>query len=92
MQNNDTSVFNPGVPPDVDHAGLIRAEASDWLDIHHPGVREFSAGNVLAMAGERERRYLIGRLRKQDIGNTEMFSVSDTAVALTALFARWREI
>lgn len=96
MQDKDTSVFNPGVPPDVGHAGLIRAEASDWLDTHHPGVRSFSAGDVLAMAGERNRRYLIGRLRKQGIGNTEMFSVPDTAVALTALYlrskgVRWRE-
>ncbi len=85
-----TALFNPGVPPDLDHAPQIREEAFDWLDSHHPGQLSFTTGEVLRMAGEQGRRWLIGRLRTRGIGDEELFSLPATADALTVLFLRSR--
>ena len=88
MQKQRELVFSPDVPPDLQHATLIREEAIDWLESHYPGVLSFTTGHVLRMAGERERRWLITRLREKDIGNEEEFSISAAADALTVLFLR----
>ena len=88
MQKQDTLVFNPEVPPDLEHASLIREEALDWLEANYPGVFSFTTGKVLHMAGEQRRRWLIGRLRAQGIGDEELFSLPATADALTVLFLR----
>ena len=88
MVKRRTPVFSPDMPPDLEHASSIREEAFDWLDSHHAGVRTFTPGNVLGMAGERERRWLIGRLRQKGIGNEELFSMPAAADALAVLFLR----
>ena len=90
MRNQDTPVFRPEVPPDLDHAPLIREEAFDWLDGHYPGVVSFTTGRVLRMAGEHGRRFLIARLRARGIGDEAEFSLPATADALTVLFLRSR--
>ena len=92
MQKQDTLVFNPDVPPDLEHASHIREEAFDWLDTHFPGVPAFTTGDVLRMAGEQRRRWLITRLREKGIGNEEMFSMPATADALTVLFLRLKGV
>ena len=92
MQNHDAPVFSPEVPPDLEHAPLIREEAFDWLDSNYPGVPSFTTGDVLRMAGEQGRRWLIGRLRSRGIGNEELFSMPATADALTVLFLRSRGV
>ena len=73
MQKASTPVFGPEIPPDLEHARQIREEAFDWLDSNYPGVISFTTGDVLRMAGDSERRWLIGRLRKHGIGNEEEF-------------------
>jgi hypothetical protein len=88
MKRKDQLVFSPEIPPDLAHASLIREEALDWLEMHYPGSRSFSTGEVLRMAGEPDRRWLITRLRARDIGNEAEFSLPHTADALTALFLR----
>ena len=90
MQIPDGPVFSPEVPPDLEHASAIREEALDWLESHYPGVLAFTTGEVLRMAGEPGRRWLIARLRAQDIGNEQEFSMPATADALTVLFLRSR--
>ena len=92
MQKSREQVFRPGIPPDLDHAPLIREEAIDWLETHFPGVLSFPSGAVLRMAGESERRWLIRRLRDRDIGNEEEFSMPATADALTVMFLRSRGV
>ena len=92
MQKQDTPVFRPEVPPDLEHARLIREEAFDWLDTHYPGLLSFTSGTVLRMVGEQDRRWLVGRLRQHGIGNQEEFSMPDTADALTVLFLRSRGV
>ena len=88
MKNKHTPVFRPEVPPDLEHARLIREEAFDWLETHHSGVRSFTTGDVLRMAGEEGRRWLITRLRSRGIGNEELFDMPATADAMTVLFLR----
>ncbi len=88
MPTKDMPVFTPEIPPDVDHASLIREESLDWLETQYPGRHSFTTGEVLRMAGEPSRRWLISRLRARDIGNEAEFSLPDTADALTALFLR----
>ena len=88
MQNQDTPAFSPEVPSDVEHATVIRGEAFNWLDAHYSGALSFTPGDVLRMAGEHERRWLISRLRKHGIGEPKMFSTPATADALTILFLR----
>ena len=88
MQKPGASPFNPEVPPDLEHAPLIREETLDWLETHYPGVLSFSTGDVLRMVGEQGRRWLIARLRSHDIGNEEEFSLPAAADALTVLFLR----
>ena len=92
MQNSDTAVFNPEVPPDLERAPLIREEAFDWLDKYYPGQLSFTTGEVLRMAGEQGRRWLIARLRSRGIGNQEEFSIPAAADALTVLFLRSRGV
>ncbi len=92
MQKLAEPVFSPEVPPDLEHADLIREEAFHWLDAHCPGVLAFTTGEVLRMAGEQGRRWLIARLRAQDIGNDEEFSIPAAADALTVLFLRSRGV
>ena len=92
MKKLDTPVFGPEVPPDLQHAPQIREEAFDWLDTNFAGDRSFTTGQVLAMAGEKGRRWLVGRLRKHGIGNQEEFSLPDTADALSVLFLRSRGV
>ena len=92
MQKLEPPVFSPEVPPDLGRAPTIREEAFEWLDAHYPGVQSFTTGNVLDMAGERGRRWLIARLRARGIGNEELFSVPATADALTVLFLRSRGV
>ncbi len=91
-QKQSTPVFNPEVPADLEHAYQIRGEAFDWLDTHYPGALSFTPGEVLRMAGERGRRWLIARLRTRGIGNEELFSVLSTADALAVLFLRSRGV
>ena len=88
MQKTDTLVFSPEVPPDLEHAPLIREEALDWLETHYPGVVSFTTGDVLGMVGERGRRWLIARLRARGIGDEEEFGLPAAADALTVLFLR----
>ena len=92
MHELDAQVFSPEIPPDLEHASQIREEAFDWLDANYPGVPSFTTGNVLRMAGERGRRWLIARLRARGIGNEEEFSVPATADALTVMFLRSRGV
>ena len=91
-QERGTPVFNPEVPADLEHAQQIRGEAFDWLENHYPGVFSFTTGEVLLMVRERERRWLIARLRARGIGNEEPFSVPTTADALAVLFLRSRGV
>lgn len=88
MKKKDALVFSPEVPPDLEHAPLIREEALDWLESHYPGTLSFLTGDVLRMAGEVGRRWLITRLRARHIGDEAEFSLPDTADALTVLFLR----
>ena len=81
-------VFSPGIPPDLEHAPLIREEAVEWLERLYPGVPTFTTSEVLGMGGESGRRWLIARLRAQNIGDEAEFSLPDTANALTVLFLR----
>ena len=76
-------VFSPEIPPDLEHASLIREEAFDWLDSRYTGVESFKTGDVLAMAGQQGKRWLIARLRERGIGNEELFGLPATADALT---------
>ena len=92
MQNSGSLVFSPEVPPDLEHVPMIREEAFDWLDRHYSGVFSFTTGEVLRMAGEPKRRFLIARLRERGIGNEEEFSQPATADALTVLFLRTRGV
>ena len=92
MQKQNTLLFSPEVPPDLEHASQIREEAFEWLDAHHPGDVSFTTGNVLHMAGESGRRWLITRLRARGIGNEELFGKPATADALTVLFLRSRGV
>jgi tetratricopeptide (TPR) repeat protein len=85
---NYTLVFKPEIPPDIEHAPLIREEAIDWLETNYPRTSSFFTGDVLRMAGESGRRWLITRLRARDIGNEAEFNLPDTADALTVLFLR----
>ena len=88
MSRENTPVFSPEIPPDLDHASLIREEALDWLETTHGGTVSFSTGEVLRMGGETGRRWLISRLRGHNIGNEVEFSIPDTADALAVLFLR----
>lgn len=92
LQNSPTPVFNPEIPPDLEHAPQIRSEAFDWLDAHYPGILSFTSGRVLRMVGEEGRRWLIARLRAKGIGDEEEFSIPATADALTVLFLRSRGV
>ena len=92
MQKIDPLIFSVDVPPDLDHAAQVREEALDWLETQYPGAVSFRTGQVLQMAGETGRRWLIARLRQHDIGNEEEFSLPAAADALTVLFLRSRGV
>ena len=92
MRTKQMPVFSPEDPPDLEHATHIREEAFDWLNTQYPGVRSFTTGDVLRMAGEEGRRWLIARLRSRGIGNEELFGLAATADALTVLFLRSRGV
>ena len=89
-QSKKDLIFLPEVPPDLEHAPMVREEALEWLEYQLPGSLSFTTGEVLRMAGEGNRRYLISRLREQGIGNETLFSLPDTADALAVLFLRSR--
>ena len=91
-QSNVAPIFATDIPPDLEHAGMVREEALDWLEKHFPGTRSFSNGEVLQMAGEGGRRWLISRLRAHDIGNESEIGLSAAADALTVLFLRSRGV
>lgn len=85
---NSRTVFNPKIPPDTEHASLIREEAIDWLETNFPGSQTFGNGDILRMAGEHGRRWLVGRLRDHGIGNEDSFNLPTAADALAVLFLR----
>ena len=88
MPPRDLQSFKPDIPPDLEQAPLIREEALDWLATRHAGKQSFTTSEVLHMAGDPGRRWLIARLREHDIGDEAEFSLPDTADALTVLFLR----
>ena len=83
-------VFRTDLPPDLEHAAMIREEALDWLENQFPGTHSFSTGDLLQMAGEQGRRWLVSRLRANDIANESEVDLSATADGLTVLFLRSR--
>lgn len=52
----------------------------------YPKTRSFTTREVLRMAGESVRRWLIYHPTENDIGNEVELILPDTAVALTSLF------
>lgn len=88
LETHNGKVFAPDIPPDLSHAALIREEAFDWLDTNFPGIRSFPSIRVLSMAGEQQRRWLIGRLRDLGIGDSKEFGLPATADTLAILFLR----
>ncbi len=92
MRKKDARIFKSDIPPDLEHAPQLREEVLDWLETQYPGSRSFTPGQVLRMAAEPERRWLITRLRARKIGDSAEFSSTDTADALTALFLRSRGV
>lgn len=92
MAKTGSLKFNPEIPPDLEHASLIREEALDWLETSFSGTLTFSTGEVLRMAGDPEKRWLISRLRGHNIGNEAEFNLPDTADALAILFLRSRGV
>ena len=85
-------MFAPEIPADVEHVPLIREEALDWLETHHAGDRVFTTGELLAMAGERQRRWLISRLRAHGIADEAEITIPEAADALAVLFLRARGV
>jgi hypothetical protein len=88
VKEKSSLVFSPEIPPDLEHASSIREEALEWLERHYPGMRTFTTGQVLGMAGEPSRRWLIARLRQHKIGDESEFSLQDAGDALAVLFLR----
>ena len=92
MQQARQHTFETEIPPDVAHAPMVREEALDWLDANFAGASVFATGDVLRMAGETGRRWLIGRLRSHGIANDEEITLPDAADALAVLFLRSRGV
>ena len=89
MQKQNDLTFIPVTPPDLERALMIREEAFDWLNTNFPGTVSFTTGNVLQMAGEKGKRWLIGTLRGHGIGDTtQEFSLPATADTLAILYLR----
>ena len=88
MSIDTCRTFDPDIPPDLEHAALIREEALGWLETTHRGKLSFSTGDVLRMVGEESRRWLITRLREHGIGGDDGFSLPAAADALTVMFLR----
>ena len=84
--------FTTDIPPDLDHAAMIREEVLDWLETEFPGTHSFRTGELLQMANEQKKRWLISRLRTHDIANDEDIGVPAVADALTVLFLRARGV
>ena len=81
-------VFSSDAPADREHATVIREEALDWLEAVYPDATSFTPSDVLRMAGEQGRRWLITRLRAQGISVDGDFSPPVVANALAVLFLR----
>ena len=92
MTTSTDPLFGPNIPPDLDHASLVREEALEWLETNYHGILLFSTTDVLRMVGEQNRRWLITRLREHGIGNEEGFSLSTAADTLAVLFLRHRGV
>ena len=92
MSTERVAVFSPDIPPDLEHAALIREEAFEWLELQQPGAREFAPGELLRMSGDAGRRDLITRIRQRGIGNQDAFSIEHAADALAILFLRSRGV
>jgi hypothetical protein len=92
MQKIDIDTFGPDIPPNLEHAGLIREEAFEWLGVHYGDRQSFGGADVLRMAGEQKRRWLVGRLQNQGIGEQNEFTLPAAADALTVLFLRSRGV
>ena len=84
--------FTTDLPPDLDHAAMIREEVLDWLEKQFPGTHSFSTGELLKMAREQGRHWLISRLRAHDIANESEIGVPAAADALTVMFLRSRGV
>ena len=91
-QNRVAPTFITDLPANLDHAAMIREEALDWLEKQFPGTHSFSPGELLRMAREQGRRWLITRLRAHDIGNESEIGLSAAADVLTVLFLRSRGV
>ncbi|MEE8349165.1 MAG: hypothetical protein V3R94_06330 [Acidobacteriota bacterium] len=85
-------LFSPKIPPDLEHASLVREEALEWLESNYHGILSFSTAEVLRMVGEQNRRWLITRLREHGIGNQDGFNLPGAADALAVLFLRRRGV
>jgi hypothetical protein len=92
VAKQDIPTFNPDIPPDLDHAPLVREEAIEWLETHYPGIQSFATADILRIAGEPGRRWLIARLRGHKIGIKVEFSLPETADAITVLYLRARGV
>ena len=88
VKSRERQVFSSDVPADLEHAPLIREEALDWLEAVYSAATSFTASDVLRMADEQGRRWLITRLRANGIGEEEHFSPPVAADALAVLFLR----
>ena len=92
MATQQLATFSPEIPADVEHVPLIREEALDWLETHHAGDRVFTTGELLTMAGESQRRWLISRLRSHGIADEAEITIPAAADALAVLFLRSRGV
>ncbi len=92
MPVKNAPVFSPDIPPDLDHALLIREEALDWIETHFAEKHSLSTSEVLKITGETGRRWLISRLRQHSIGDEVGFSLPDAADALSVLYLRARGV
>lgn len=85
-------VFAVDAPADVEQASLIREEAIDWLESRFSVDHQFRPRDILAFAGESERRWLLPRLRAQGLIQHETVSLAEAADALAVLNLRSRGV
>ncbi len=88
VTRSERQVFSSDAPADLEHAPGIREEALDWLEAVYPEATSFTASDLLRMAGEQGRRWLITRLKANGIGEGERFTPPIAANGLTVLFLR----
>lgn len=67
---------------------MIREEVLDWLETEFPGTHSFRTGELLQMANEQKKRWLISRLRTHDIANDEEIGVPAAALPVLLLITR----